>query len=132
MSRCRFVQPDIVRLMLTDGDWVDIKRELTTGEQREMFGEMRRQFAPGETPIFDGVQVGRARTAAYVVAWSFVDAGGKPVSVSRSAFDGLDVDTSAEIIKAIDAHEDVLASERLEKKLLKASSNSAPTLPSVA
>lgn len=128
MSRCRFVQPDIVRLPLSDDDWIDVKRELTTGEQRDMFGEMRRQLVPGESPIFDGVQVGRARTAAYVVAWSFVDAGGKPVSVSRSAFDSLDVETSAEILAALDTHEDRIGQE---KKLLKTTPSFAATSRSV-
>lgn len=131
MSRCRFVQPDIVRLPLSDGDWIDIKRELNTGEQREMFGEMRRQFAPGESPILDSGLFGPARAAAYIVAWSFVDAGGKPVSVSRSAFDSLDTATSKEIIKAIEAHEDRIDAERQEKKRQNPSSNAVQTSPSV-
>lgn len=129
--RCRFVQPDLVRVPLTDGDWIDVKKELTTGEQREMFGEMRRQFAPGEEPVVDGVQIGRARSAAYIIAWSFVDADGTPVPYSRAAYDALDTATSKEINQAINAHEDRVATERQEKKLTTPLPSFAATSPSV-
>lgn len=127
MKRCRFVQPDIVRLPLSDDHWIDVKKELNTGEYREMLADTRRQFGPGESPVLDGVRVGPARAAAYIVGWSFPDTVGQPVSFSRSAFDSLDTATSKEITNAIEAHEDRIDAERQEKKRQNPSSNAVET-----
>ena len=34
-KRSRFVQPSVVRLALSNDDWLDVRRELTVGEQRK-------------------------------------------------------------------------------------------------
>lgn len=103
--RCRFVQPDIVRLTLTDGDFVDVKKQLNAGEQRRLFAHMMRDMTPGEKVQLIPEQVGRTKLVEYVIGWSFVDAENKPVPVSESAIDNLDTETYQELIKAIDEHE---------------------------
>ena len=131
--RCRFVEPAVVRLALTDGDWIEVKRDLTTGEQRTMFAAMRTRGGPGEMPVLDPAMVGSARLLAYVVAWSFRDKQDRPVPVSAGALDQLDTRTSLELREALDAHE--AARERElddEKKSLTTSTVSDPTLQSVA
>jgi hypothetical protein len=106
MSRCRFVQPDLVRLPLSDGDYIDVKRELNAGEQRRVFSRMVRDMTPGEKLTLKADEVGRTKLSEYIVGWSFTDVDGKPVPVSDSAIDNLDTDTYAELVKAIDAHEE--------------------------
>lgn len=116
MSRCRFVQPDVVRLTLSDGDFIDVKRQLNAGEQRRLFAHMMRDMTPGEKVTLIPEQVGRTKLEAYIVGWSFADAEGKPVPVSPSAIDNLDTETYAEMVKAIDDHEAVQEQEREARK----------------
>ena len=112
MSRCRFVQPKIVRLPLTEGEWVDVKRELSYGEQTDMYAAMRKQFGAGTVPVLDLTLIGRARMGAYLLAWSLVDAEGTPVPVSPAAINNLDADTAREIAAALEAHDEALAEEK--------------------
>lgn len=110
--RCRFVQPKIVRLPLTEGQWIDVKRELSYGEQTDMFASMRKQFGAGTIPVLDTTLIGRARMAAYLLAWSFVDAEGTPVPVSPAAINNLDGETAREIAAALEAHDETIAEEK--------------------
>lgn len=110
--RCRFVQPKIVRLVLTDSQWIDVKRELSYGEQIEMFAAMRKQYGPGTVPVLDTTAVGRARMGAYLLGWSFVDAEGTPVPVSPAAINNLDLETVREIATALEVHDEAIAEEK--------------------
>jgi hypothetical protein len=96
----RFVNPEVVRLPLRDAQWLDVKRELTIKEQREIFAHMIRdgQYEYGTAPQIDPEQVGRARVLGYVVDWS------AEVPFSADALDRVSVDTFAEILAAVDAH----------------------------
>jgi hypothetical protein len=127
MPRCRFVTPDVVRIALTDDDWIDVKRELTTGEQRQMFAAMR----SGGT--FDPGRVGIARQLAYIVAWSFIDPTGRPAPLDAATLDDLDTDSSRELREAIDAHEAAgeAAREAQKKTRRSGATPSAPILQSV-
>ena len=113
MSRVRFVQPKIVRLTISDGDFIDIKNELTAGEEREAFARMTKVLEAGRRPQLDPEQVELSTLVAYVVGWSLLDAEGQPVEVMEDAFKALDSATFLEIYKAIEAHEQALA---LQKK----------------
>jgi hypothetical protein len=133
MARCRFVEPQLCRLSLSDGDWVDVKRDLSTGEQRQMFADMQRQLVPGQAPVLDVTAIGRARALAYLVSWSLVDRHGAPVPISAAAYDMLDTDTSREIREALEAHEEARERERTEEKKHPAAARSwNPTSPSAA
>jgi hypothetical protein len=121
--RCRFVQPDIVRLTLSDGDFVDVKKQLNAGEQRRLFAQMMRDMTPGEKVQLIPEQVGRTKVIAYVIGWSFRDADGKPVPVSESAIDNLDTETYQEIVKAIDDHEAKYDALREQEKNGRAGAN---------
>lgn len=100
MGRNRFVQPESVRLSLSDGDWIEIKKRLNTGEVQAMYAQMR---SSEERPGIDPGKVGIARVLAYLLDWSLTQHG-KPVVVEASALRGLDPDDFAEIRDAIDAH----------------------------
>src|SRR5690349_9037738 len=46
--RSRFVKPEVVRLQLSDGDWVEVKRRITAGEMRAI---VRTALAESSTVI---------------------------------------------------------------------------------
>lgn len=109
----RFVQPEIVRLELTDGDWLEVRKELSMGEaRRAMARTIKTMRADGRIEP-DLEMVGRAEIAAYIVDWSFVDAQDKRVPYTDAALDNLTGDTYAEIEAAVRAH---IASVEDERK----------------
>lgn len=104
MARSRFVKPNVVRVDLTEGDWLDLKQELTVGEARGvLFGTLIEQADGSYRRDLDAAVM--ARLLAYIVAWSFVDEAGKPVPVSADAINALDVSTLTELIAAVNKHE---------------------------
>lgn len=116
MGRHRFVQPDIVRLPLSDGDYIDIKKELNAGEARRVYANLVREMHAGEKAALDPMKVGFTKIREYVVGWSFTDADGRPVEVSAGAIETLDQDTYKEISEAIDAHTAKIDAEREARK----------------
>jgi len=175
MARCRFVQPDVVRLQLADvrkrahealvskgvelpgntfrpatdaeiaasatrvasavedGDWIDVKKELNAGESRKVYARLVKTMHFNEKAEIDPEQVGLSKVVAFLVGWSFVDAAGKTTPVSDGAINALDGDTYAEVVQAIDAHEEAGDAAREHRKNATGDeSKSNQTLPSVA
>lgn len=100
----RFVQPDVVRLDLSDGDWLDVRKELSNGEVRRAMAKTIKSLRPDGQIEPDLEMLGRAEIASYIVDWSFVDASDKRVSFSDAALDNLTQDAYTEIEKAVRAH----------------------------
>jgi hypothetical protein len=111
-----FVVPDVVRLDLPDGEWIEVKKELTFGEQQDMFTSMRRQLAPGEPPVLDPARIAMCRMQAYILAWSFTE-NGRSVPVSMGAMRQLRIPMAMAIREALEKHdEDVQEEHEAEKK----------------
>lgn len=106
----RFVTPLTTRLEISDGDWIDIKRRLNTGEQQDLFAQMMPSITPGQPYALQSRHVLTAKVLAYLVDWSLTRYS-KPVPVSVDAINNLDPDTFREIREAIDAHETVVEAE---------------------
>lgn len=100
MSRCRVVSPEVVRLPLSDGDYLDVQKELNAGQYVELLGALmdRKTFA---------------KAIAYLVGWSLVGLNGQPLPYDldlpeeerRSTLGALDKATMREISAALDKHE---------------------------
>jgi hypothetical protein len=116
MGRCRFVQPGVVRLPLSDGEWVDVKEELNAGEQRHVQAGYVKDMRFGEPATLDPELVGKTKILAYVVKWSLKGFTGEAEPFSEGALDGVDMDTYREIEQAIDAHEAQVSVRRLARK----------------
>lgn len=99
-----------------DGDFLDVKKQLTSGEQRAVFTNLVKEWTAGERAELNPAQVGTTKILAYVIGWSFVDANGAPVPFSESALNNLDPESFAEITQAIDAHEEATDKARAERK----------------
>lgn len=108
-NRSRFVKPEVVRLDISDGDWIEIKRRLTLGEQKRLEGAGIgratgfRQGADVEVAV-DLEAAAMALLVTYLVDWSLRDEHDKPVSVTRSSVAALDPDDAEEIEQAISNH----------------------------
>ena len=111
MGRVRIVVPAVVRLPLSEGDFIDCKAELNAGEYLDLLSAITaRDFF--------------AKTIAYLVGWSFVDTSGAPVPYHlrltiderRATLRALDAQTLHEILAAIDEHEAAQEAAREEKK----------------
>ncbi len=106
MSRYRFVKPETVRLDLSDGDWIEVKKELTAGEARAISRSSVRAVTDvqtGKTVTEEDLdQLSLLNT--YLTNWSFVDAAGKQSKYSLDALRALDQDSYVEIVNALAAH----------------------------
>lgn len=113
MGRNRLVQPDIVRLALSDGDFLDIKRELNFGEQRHMLASQMK-LVNGEY-VRDLEKIGIALILAHVVGWSFVDAEGRPIPYAEATVASLEPETVSEMLAALNAHLEAEEARRAER-----------------
>jgi hypothetical protein len=99
-----------------DGDWIDVKKELTAGEQRHIFTGLVKQMNLGEKTELDPDQLGKTKLLEYIVGWSFVGFDGQPEPVSESAIDCLDIETYNELLAAVEAHEAAETARREDRK----------------
>jgi hypothetical protein len=114
MGRCRVVRPAVVRLALSDGDYLDVKRELTAGEYHHLLASVAPPQDIGRLPQLQPLNFGMARVIAFVVGWSFTGLDDHPLPYSLelpeadrlATLRSLDSDTFREIITALDAHEE--------------------------
>jgi hypothetical protein len=114
MSRCRVVAPDVVRLPLSDGDSVEVKKILNAGEYRKLIYDQFKESPDGDKVVVDHSKVGMAKLLAYIIGWTFVGFNGQPLpyrpdepeDIRRATIDGLDQDTYRELIAAVTAHEE--------------------------
>jgi hypothetical protein len=120
MGRCRVVAPEVVRLALSEGDFLDVHRELNAGQYVEMLGQLveRKPFA---------------KAIAYLVGWSLQGLDGGPLpydldlpeDVRRATLGALDKATMREITAVLDKHE---AAEERALDAKKKTPVSAPAL----
>ncbi len=121
MPRNRFVEPITVKLPLSDGDWIEVKKELTVVERDRIGGagvdHMERGAGDADrarfTLNFEGMRV--IKLSTWITDWSLCDVDGKHVAVSRDTIANLDGPTVDEIEKAINDHQ---ARVTEEKKLV--------------
>ncbi len=131
-----FVQPDMVTLTLENGNYLQVKKRLTSKEARKVFSGIVKTMIPGEKIELDPEQVGVTKVLAYVVGWGGPDCvgeDGRAVPFSAAALDNVSPDAYAQIVKAIDAHEAAQDAEiEAEKNGQAGSTNSGATSASAA
>lgn len=97
---------EAVRLELDGGQWVEVKPELSYGEEQHVQAVVATSLG-GK----DGGQVSLdidlyhvERLATYIVAWSLTDRQGRPVRPTRDAIRSLRAPQAKVINDALDAH----------------------------
>jgi hypothetical protein len=114
MARNRFAdEQETVRLDLSDGDWIDVRRELGYGRQSRMaaagLGRVQASALDGTGDAEVGLSwegFGFARMEAWVVNWSFRDRDNRPRPCDRRNMEALHPETVKEIIAALDTHQE--------------------------
>jgi hypothetical protein len=109
-----FVPPERVRLPLSDGQWIVVKRRLNYGELRHKVERMTRR-GPDGLPEFDPIKAGLAIVTAYLLEWSL------PVAFRSEGdldpvLDSLAPERFGEIRDAIQAHETAQDEARVQEK----------------
>lgn len=131
----RIVRPETVKIDISQGDWLLVKRRLNAGESRRVF-ERQVKLAPiGERPKLDPTQVGRSQAMEYLIDWSLSDLPIRDKSPDEigDALDTIDLESFKEIVAAIQAHELRVDAELEAAKNVRDGGSKLPaTLPSVA
>jgi len=117
MARCRLVPPDTVKLELSDGDYLIVKKRLTFGDSRRLM-----QAARDETK--DVMKAGIVLLAVYLVDWSLVDFAGQALPIRDATETELEATLAQfepaavrEILDAVTTHDDAArAAADAEKK----------------
>lgn len=130
----RYRNPEEVKLEISQGDWLLVKKHLTAGEQRRMFKRMMN--ATGIEPV----NVGLSKMVSYLLDWSIDDAKGKRVVLENqddeakaAILDNLPAEDFKEILQAIEAHEKAQDAKRTaEKNDPDGATPSSPISPSAA
>lgn len=133
----RFVRPDTIRLTISNGDWLLVKRRLSFGDQRAAFARLY-TTDPDGTVRRNPTGLGVAQVAAYLLDWNLTDDAGRPVVICgvstdelMAALDQLSPEDFTEIREAIEAHEAAtLAAIEDAKKKSAGITTSDPTSPS--
>lgn len=123
MGKSRFQTADIVRLELSDGDWIEVRRRLSAGEERRMYSSAFEKLE-GKGVTVNFATLGLSRTIAYVTDWSFRDGADKPVRCTPAAIEALTLEALKEIEIALDTH--VEAQRELAKKTPTTETTSSP------
>lgn len=114
MARNRFPAPAVERLPVSEGDWIEVKRELTVGEEKDTTLLAMREISQDDGQIKfrpDYQLMPFARAVIYLVGWSFHNAKG-PVKLEDdqkkrlAQLRALDSESWQEIDTAIAEHEE--------------------------
>jgi hypothetical protein len=108
MARCPIVRPETVRVTLADGEWLDLAKELSAGEYRDMVAAQFKDMTAGVAPSLDLKQVGMSRILAYIKNWSFVDFKDGPLPITEEWLRKFDQQTFSELLDTVNAHDEAL------------------------
>ncbi len=97
----------VTRYDLSEGDWVELRNELSFQERRAVeAGALRGKVDQANHQLdidVDWASYEVVRLTGWISDWSFTD-GGEKVPVSREAIGRLSTDTAKELIEVLDLH----------------------------
>jgi len=135
MGRDRIVEPEITRLQISDGDYIDVKVRLNHGEHDDYLARISPYQTPGEPMKMDRRHIRTSMVLAYLVGWSLTQKD-KPIPYSPDmpenarldVLNSLDRDTFVEIFTAIDTHDDKSIAEAAARKNGKGGATPSPAI----
>jgi len=138
----RYRKQDEMRLELSDGDWLLVRKHLTAGEERDAQARVVKAgtFRQGGQPELDLKQLGIAQAVAYLLDWSITDADDQPIRIRDQAYEFVAAalrnqtpESLREILDVISAHDGAMSAEREHEKKDRAGKRAPdPTSTSVA
>lgn len=116
----KFVAPETVRLTLSDGQWIEVKKSLSAIEEKRYrsagMKRMSHRKGDNDEPTneveIDWTAMALARVVTYLVEWSARDEKDRQVPVSRDTIGQLDQESFDEIDTAIQAHIEQMDAEK--------------------
>ena len=117
----RYRKQEEMRLELSGGDWLLVRKHLTAGEERDAQARVIRAgtFKPGEKPELDLEHLGIAQAVSYLIDWSITDADDRPIQIRDQAYAFVFAalrnqtpESLREILEAIQAHDAAMTAER--------------------
>jgi hypothetical protein len=120
MARNRFPAPHVERLPLSDGDWIELKRDLTVGEEKDISLLAMRELSQEDGTVKFSMNyqlLPFAKAVVYLVGWSFHNAKG-PVKLEEeqrkrlAQLRALDQETWDEIDAAMTRHEEAVDAQK--------------------
>src|SRR4030095_5485983 len=121
----RYRKQEEVRLELSGGDWLLVRKHLTAGEERDAEARVIKagSFKPGEPPELDLEHLGIAQAVSYLLDSSITDADEKPIRIRdqpyafiAAALRNQTPESLREILEAIQAHDAAMTAEREHEK----------------
>jgi hypothetical protein len=119
----RMRRPETVRLEISQGDWIMVKKHLTAGEARHIFARMIRRQEYGRRAEMEPEMAGLSQVVGYLLDWSLTDPDGKVIRVRdqdeaaiQAALLSIDPEAFQEIQAAVDAHDERMRAEREAEK----------------
>lgn len=114
----RFVSPETVRITLKNGDWIEVKKELTVGDEKRLLSSGFKRASPGSEQIeVDWFTRSIARVEIYLTGWSAVDDKGRPVAITRDAIETLSSEDFDVIDDAIKTHQAAVDAEKKARSM---------------
>jgi len=95
---------DTTRLDLTEGDWIEVKHELSYGERQMLMATAYKMRGDKEPVEIDWSSLNLKDLELWIVDWSFKDDDGKSVEVNGDSIRALAIDTAMEIETALKEH----------------------------
>lgn len=125
----RYRKQEEVRLELTGGDWLLVRKHLTAGEERDAHAKVIKAgtMRSGEKPELDLKHLGIAQAVSYLLDWSITDENDKPIRIRDASYEFVfgalsnqTPESLREILEAIQAHDAAMVEARAEEKKLPA------------
>ena len=133
----RYRRQEEMRLELSEGDWLLVRKHLTAGEERDAQARVIKAgtFKAGEKPDLDLEHLGIAQAVSYLLDWSITDADDKPIRIRdqpyafvAAALRNQTPESLREILDAIQAHDAAMTAEREHEKKVSTGANApSPT-----
>lgn len=127
-----FVKPEIVRLPLSGGQFIDVKGRLSHGEREDMLASISTATPDGSSTL-DRKSFRTIQVVTYAVGWSLTD-DDRPVLISPDVAmkDRIDIIRSLSVERFNEIHKAIMAHEERakEKKLTDGATESSAISPS--
>jgi hypothetical protein len=104
-KRPRFVSlTDTVRLPLSEGDWIEVRRSLSWGQRHDLINAYSQIHEDGTVSV-DALKIAPAELRAYLTDWSFTEpATGDRVPINEQTIYALAEEAAVEIVEALRRH----------------------------
>ncbi len=118
-----FVKPEVVRVPIEGGHWIEVKKRLTAGETRKLNAASVKEIRTDGRVTPDFEMMGKAEAIAYLVDWSLRDDQDKPIPIDTdarkiAALDNMSDEGFEVISTAVAAHANGIAEEIAAAKKL--------------